>query len=52
MACGLSPRLLPYGPSGARRHLDAALGQLPADLRELIAQVQAAVDSAVLSQRL
>jgi hypothetical protein len=52
MACGLGPRLLPYGPAGARHHLDAAVGQLPADLRELIAQVQAAVDSAVLSQRL
>jgi hypothetical protein len=52
MACGLGPRLLPYGPAGARHHLDAAVGQLPADLRELIALVQAAVDSAVLSQRL
>jgi len=52
VACGLGPRLLPYGPPDARRHLDQALAQLPCDLRELIAQTQAAVDSAVLSSRL
>jgi hypothetical protein len=52
LACGLGPRLLPYGPSGARRHLDEAIRRVAPDLRELIAHVQAAVDSAVLSQRL
>jgi hypothetical protein len=50
-ACGLGSRLLPYGPPGARRWLDAAVRQLSPDLRELIAQTQAAVDSALLSQR-
>jgi hypothetical protein len=51
VACGLGTRLLPYGPPGARRHLDAALRQLGPDLRELIGQVQAAADVAVLSHR-
>jgi hypothetical protein len=50
-ACGLGSRLLQYGPSGARHCLDAAVRQLSTDLRELIAQTQAAVDSALLSQR-
>lgn len=50
-ACGLGSRLLPYGPPGARRWLDAAVRQLSPDLRELIAQTQAAVDSALLSHR-
>lgn len=51
-ACGLGPRVLPFGPPGARRWLDEALGILRPDLRELIAQVQLAVDSAVLAHRI
>ena len=51
VACGLGPRVLPYGPPGARRCLDAAVRELRPDLRELIAQTQAAVDGAVLSHR-
>ncbi len=50
-ACGLGPRILPYGPPGARRQLDQTVRQLGPDLRELIAQTQAAVDGAVLSHR-
>jgi len=52
VACGLGSRVLPFGPPGGRGHLDAAVRQLSPDLRELIAQVQAAVDSALLSQRM
>jgi hypothetical protein len=52
VACGLGTRLLPYGPAGARRHLDTAIQQLGSDLRQLIGQVQAAVDAAVLSHRM
>jgi len=51
VGCGLGTRLLPYGPAGARRHLDDLVRQLDPDLRELIVQVQAAVDAAVLSHR-
>jgi hypothetical protein len=51
VACGLGSRLLPCGPPQARRHLDAALSQLDPGLHELIAQTQAAVDSALLSHR-
>jgi hypothetical protein len=51
VACGLGPRVLPYGPPGARRCLDAAVRELSPDLRELISQTQAAVDGAVLSHR-
>lgn len=51
VACGLGSRLLPYGPPGARRNLAIALQRLPPSLRELIAQVQAAVDSALLAHR-
>jgi hypothetical protein len=50
-ACGLGPRLLPYGPKGARRCLDETVRQLAPDLRELIAQTQAATDGLLLSQR-
>ncbi len=50
-ACGLGSRLLQYGPPGARHGLDATVRQLSPDLRELIAQTQAAVDSALLSHR-
>jgi len=49
-ACGLGPRVLMYAPR-ARRGLEDAAGQLPAGLRDLIAQTRAAVDSAVLSHR-
>jgi|HubBroStandDraft_1064217.scaffolds.fasta_scaffold35898_2 hypothetical protein len=50
-ACGLGSRLLPYGPPDGRRFLDWAVRQLSPSLRELIAQTQAAVDSALLSHR-
>ena len=49
-ACGLSFRLAQYAPPPARR-LDEALAQLNPRLQELIAQTQAAVDSAVLAHR-
>jgi len=51
-ACGLGPRLLAFGPPGARRQLDERIRQLSPDLRELISQTQAAVDSAVLAHRM
>lgn len=51
MACGLGSRVLPYGPPGARQNLDATLRHLHGGLRELIAQTQSAVDSALLSHR-
>lgn len=50
-ACGLASRLFPYGPAEAQSHLQAAIGQLHPGLREVIAQTQTAVDSAVLAQR-
>ena len=50
-ACGLGSRLLPYGPPDGRRCLEATIRQLSPSLRELIAQTQAAVDSALLSHR-
>jgi len=50
-ACGLGSRLLPYLPPKTRRRLDEAAGQLDPALRDLIAQTQAAVDSALLSHR-
>ena len=49
-ACGLSFRLTQYLPPAGLR-LEEALGQLNPRLQELIAQTQAAVDSAVLSHR-
>ena len=52
VACGLGPRVLPYGPPGARRELAERVRLLGPDLRELISQTQAAVDSAVLAHRL
>jgi hypothetical protein len=51
-ACGLGPRPWAYGPPGARQQLEERTRQLVPDLRELIGQTQAAVDSAVLSQRI
>ncbi len=50
-ACGLGPRLLPYGPRRARHCLAEAIQQLAPDLREVIAQTQAATDSLLLSAR-
>jgi hypothetical protein len=50
-ACGLGVRILPYGPPGARRLLDQSVLRLDPDLRELVAQTQAAVDGVVLSHR-
>lgn len=52
VGCGLGSRVLPFGPPGGRGRLEAAVRLLGPDLRELIAQVQAGVDSALLSQRL
>lgn len=50
-ACGLGSRLLLYAPPKARRSLSEAVEQLTPDLRDLIAQTQALVDSALLSHR-
>jgi hypothetical protein len=50
-ACGLGHQLSLYLPPNARRRLDEAVGQLDPELRDLIAQTRAAVDSAVLSHR-
>jgi Golgi phosphoprotein 3 (GPP34) len=50
-ACGLGIRLDMYGPPNARSYLAGTLQQLGPDLRELIAQTQAVVYSAVLSSR-
>jgi hypothetical protein len=41
-----------YGRRKARRGLEDAAGQLPPGLGYLIAQTRAAVDSAVLAQRM
>lgn len=51
-ATGLGPRILQFGPPGARGRLDEAIRRLHPDFRELIAQTQAAVDTAVLSHRM
>lgn len=51
VACGLGPRLMTYGPAGARRRLDLAIALLPPELREVIVQTQAAVDGLLLAQR-
>jgi hypothetical protein len=50
-ACGLGFRVVEYAPSRIGRSLDVAVAQLGPALRELIHQTQAAVDSALLSQR-
>ena len=50
IAGGLGYRLDQY-TAPADRSLEEATGYLGADLRELIAQAQAAVDSALLSHR-
>jgi hypothetical protein len=51
-ACGLGPRLALYLPAGARTRTDALVSLLPPELREVIAQTQAAVDAAVLAHRI
>lgn len=52
-ACGLETRLLAYAPPArGRRSPQEAAALLPPELRELIAQTQAVVDSAVLAQRM
>lgn len=51
MACGLGSRLSDYAPPNARRLIREALAQLKPDLRDLIAQTEAAVNSALLSHR-
>lgn len=50
-ACGLETRLLAYVPPRGHRGPQEAAGLLPPSLRELVAQTQAAVDTAVLAQR-
>ena len=52
MACGLGPRLLAYVPPGGHRNPGEVVAVLPGGLREVIAQVRAATDSAVLAQRM
>lgn len=49
VACGLAPRLLSYSVTHDRRRLDHVVAQLAPGLPALIAQTQAAVDSALLS---
>lgn len=51
-ACGLAPHLAPYLPPKAHDRLEEAALRLQPSLRDLIARTQAAVDSALLSQRL
>jgi hypothetical protein len=51
IACGLGHQLSLYLPPGAWRRLDLAVWRLEPGLRELIAQTQAAVDSALLAHR-
>lgn len=51
LACGLGSRVLPYGPAGARSNVESSVRKLHPGLRELIACTQAAVDGALLSQR-
>lgn len=50
-ACGLGFRLAPYAPTALVRPLHYAVAQLPFSLQDLIAQTRAAVDSAVIAQR-
>jgi len=51
VACGLGRRLALYLPPKAHHRLQEAAQQLHPSLRDLIAQTQAAVDSALLSHR-
>jgi hypothetical protein len=50
VACGLGFRLDQY-QTAAGRSVEEAVGRLGPELRELIAQTQAAIDSALLSHR-
>jgi len=50
-ACGLGARLGLYLPAGSRARIDALAGLLEPGLDEVITQVQAAVDAAVLAHR-
>jgi hypothetical protein len=50
-ACGLGSRLALYLPPKTGRALAEVVRRLDPELRELIAQTQAAVDSALLSHR-
>jgi hypothetical protein len=50
-ACGLGARLGLYLPSGSRARIDALAGLLDPGLGEVITQVQAAVDAALLAHR-
>ncbi len=50
-ACGLGSRLALYLPPKTGRSLAEAVRRLDPELRELIAQTQAAVDSALLAHR-
>ncbi|HEY2550208.1 MAG TPA: GPP34 family phosphoprotein [Streptosporangiaceae bacterium] len=50
-ACGLRPRLALYLPPRSYRRLGQAVSQLDPELQDLVAQTQAAVDSAVLAHR-
>jgi len=50
-ACGLGFRLAQYAPPRAGRSAEQAVAQLDPRLRELVAQTQAAVDSALLAHR-
>lgn len=52
IACGLSFRLARAAPLERPRSLDEVRQHLPPGLRDLIAQTQVAVDSALLSHRL
>ncbi len=49
--CGLGFRLAQYTPSRAGRTVGEAVAQLTPGLREVVAQTQAAVDSALLAHR-
>jgi hypothetical protein len=51
-ACGLAPRLGLYLPSGSRARIEVMTRLLDPDLEEVITQVQAAVDAAVLAHRI
>jgi Golgi phosphoprotein 3 (GPP34) len=51
LACGLGRRLALYLPDGAHHRIHEVTRQLHPCMRDLIAQTQAAVDSALLSHR-
>lgn len=51
VACGLGARVFPFGPPDARGNVESSVRKLHPGLRDLIAQTQATVDSALLSHR-